>query len=314
MSFFDSGNGVYLRAPDSGVEHGVGEAAPHFKWIALNLEYPLAEWTTIRTRAEAAGLTVIPWKRLYTADELELFCDTAEHFPACILNIEKELDDGAITPDDILKASDGLDCVISMEPWLFDSVDWFLLADFPFHLQLFPQENSVSHMPEACRAHAYAYGIKKVQFMFGIHSLEPYDFVRQGPYGVYTGDDMDSKPDLVRDYAAWAEQKVAPLAIPYTGPSYGPSHKKGPMKSKTALALKIGMDRLGFDLFPNPDLFHNRRLEEALRRAQRFAGLEPSGQFGKATFEWLRRQLALDGSGYALNSLAVRMIKEDANG
>ena len=311
--FFPDSRGIYIRAFDGGISDIARAKQFGFRWAAINTEYPLEQWQIVIERCQLAGLTVIPWQRLYTPRELFDFCELASNFPACILNLEKELDYGTITPDDVNDAAQGLDACISTEPWLFESLDWSELATFPIHLQLFPQENMTSWDPRACRAHAYAMGAERCMFMHGIHDLLPEDFVLQGSYGVYVADDMEMLETLERDYAAWAEQKVAPLVLPYTGPLYGPSKRKVPSKCKTAKALKMAMHALGFGTYTNPDLFYNRNLERDMKRMQVLAGIQPTGQYGMASYEYLRRALHVTPrEGRALSVDAIRLIEEDA--
>ena len=87
--------------------------------------------------------------------------------------------------------------------------------------------------------------------------------------------------------------------LAFARPLYGPDHPKGPSVGPDVLAVKRVLWRWDPLVFPGPalafdDVF-NRRVANALRVAQRFWNLTPSGNLGKTTFERMLR--ALRGRG-----------------
>ena len=105
---------------------------------------------------------------------------------------------------------------------------------------------------------------------------------------------------------------------PYTGPYYGPSSSRGPMKGLTAKALKraqIRMGRFEGDL-SEVDPHYNLLLEKAMRAWQRtLPDVQDSGQYGRGSWEALRRAKVPPGrphSGeYALDAPAREMLQRE---
>lgn len=286
--------------------------AAGFRAIALNVrDHAPEEWELVIERAEAAGVTWLPWARVHTDAELRELCDFAHLSPAkaVIVNAEDELFSGDLSLDAIEYETRGLDAALSTLPWAGD-LDLTTVRRLTVQLQLFPQENETSTKPRDCRAHAYTRGARRVEFMLGMHDLGSESFPpRQGAYWVYTADDMASS------YTRWATQSVPPLDLPYTGPLYGPSRpdKGGGRKTKTARALKIACHRAGVATFAQPDGTYNAALEDALARLQGLHGIQPTGQYGRGTHALLRTLMAVHpGAGYALGPNALKLIAEDA--
>jgi len=313
VSVFDR-PGLYLRNPRGGVEDVAAMKAGGFSWVALNVgdDQEPAEWSVVEQRASASGVTVLPWRRCTTDTEVAELCDLArrEYSGRVIVNAEKELDTGAVTAGAILTATEGMDAALSTEPVIFSSLAGSpLLAKLIVQIQLFPQENDDSKRPRDCRERAFRLGAKTVHFMLGVHDLGPKDFPGcQAPYSVYTADDCGNV------FAPWSPRQPDPLQIPFTGPLYGPSHRKGPSPTcGTIQALKIAMHQAGFADFTDPDGTYSEALEKALVNCQRNFGLKASGQYGKASYECVRRLLAATpDAGYAFTTPARALIEADA--
>ena len=313
MSVFDS-PGLYLRNPRGGIEDVAAMKAGGFSWVAINVgdDQEPPEWSVVEQRASASGVTVLPWRRCTTDTEVAELCDLArrEYSGRVIVNAEKELDTGPVTAGAIVTATEGMDAALSTEPMIFSSLDGSpVLAKLIVQLQLFPQENDASKSPRDCRALAFRLGAKTVHFMLGVHDLGPEEFPpRQAPYSVYTADDCGNV------FTPWSPRQPDPLQIPFTGPLYGPSHRNGPSPAcGTAQALKIAMHQAGFATFTDPDGTYSEALEEAMANFQRNFGLTASGQYGKASYERVRRLLDVaPDAGFALTTSATALIEADA--
>jgi peptidoglycan hydrolase-like protein with peptidoglycan-binding domain len=319
VSVFDR-PGLYLRNPRGGVEDVATMKAGGFSWIAINVgDHLPPEWSLIEQRADAAGVTVLPWRRCSNDAHVDELCDLArkEYSGRVIVNAEKELDTGEVTAEAIVTATEGMDAALSTEPLVFSVLGGSpLLAKLIVQLQLFPQENPISKEPRECRAHAFDLGAKTVHFMLGVHDpappeppLDPESLPpRQAPYSVYTADDCGNV------FTPWSPRQPAALQIPFTGPLFGPSHQSGPSpECGTVQALKVALHRAGFGTFPNADGVYGEDLEKALANFQRNFGITASGQYGKASYECVCRLLAVTPrAGYALTMSARELIEEDA--
>lgn len=311
MSVFDR-PGLYLRDPRGGVEDVATMTAGGFSWIAINVgDFAPADWSLVKQRANAAGMTVLPWRRCSTDAHVNELCDLArrEHSGRVIVNAEKELDTGVVSAEAILTATQGMDAALSTEPILFSSLAGSpLIERLVVQLQLFPQENDPSKAPRDRRAHAFGLGAKRVHFMLGMHGLDPDAFPeRQAPYSVYTADDCGNV------FTPWSPDARARLEIPFTGPLFGPSHERGPSpECGTVQALKTAMHRAGFGTFANPDVIYDTSLESALTNFQRHVRIRATGQFGKRSYEAVRSLLAVEPhGGHALTPPARALIEGD---
>jgi peptidoglycan hydrolase-like protein with peptidoglycan-binding domain len=312
VSVFDR-PGLYLRNPRGGVEDVATMKAGGFSWIAINVgDHAADEWSLVEQRAEASGVTVLPWRRCTNDAHVNELCDLAqrEYSGSVIVNAEKELDTGEVSAEAILTATEDMDAALSTEPFVFGNLAGSrLLARLIVQLQLFPQENDPSTRPRDCRARAFELGAKKVHFMLGMHDLAPDAFPeRQAPYSVFTADDCGNV------FGPWSPQDPVPLEIPFTGPLFGPSHVRGPSpECGTTQALKIAMHRAGFANFANPDGIYDEALERALASFQRHVGIRATGQYGRRSHEAVRSLLAVEpGGGHALTPAAEALIESDA--
>jgi len=313
VSVFDR-PGLYLRNPRGGVEDVAAMKAGGFSWVALNVgdDQEPSEWSVVEHRASASGVTVLPWRRCTTDTEVAELCDLArrDYSGRVIVNAEKELDTGPVTAGAIVTATEGMDAALSTEPMIFSTLAGSpLLAKLIVQIQLFPQENDASKDPRHCRAVAFRLGAKTVHFMLGVHELDPEDFPPcQAPYSVYTADDCGNV------FEPWGPRQPDPLQIPFTGPLYGPSHRNGPSPvCGTVQALKIALHRAGFGDFTDQDGTYSEALEKALANCQRNFGISASGQYGKASYECVRRLLDVaPDAGHALTTSATALIEADA--
>jgi len=302
------GSLLYLRSPEGGVENTDDMRRAGYSAVAVNVgDHPPTAWRRVEEKAKASGLTVLPWARCRTDGEVRRLASFALNLyqGLAILDVERELDTGEVSWQTVEDACRQLeDAALTTEPWLFEGFPWQRL-EAVVQLQLFPQENEVSRHPRDCRAHAYTLGCRRVQFMLGVHGLNPEDFSLDPPLAVYTADDIGP-----HNYPRWAARNPDPLPVerfPYRGPLYGPSHpnRQSPPTPLVA-ALKRALHRAGFGTFPNPDLRFNRSLEAALRHLQAYYGIRPTGQYGTGSWQALRRLQAADpGEGYALDEKAL---------
>ncbi len=106
---------------------------------------------------------------------------------------------------------------------------------------------------------------------------------------------------------------------PFTGPYFGPSNPRGPMKGPTARALKraqIRMGRFEGDL-SDLDPHYNLRLEKAMRAWQRtLPDVQDSGQYGLGSWNALRAARVPPGrphaGEYALDAVCLTLLREEA--
>ena len=105
--------------------------------------------------------------------------------------------------------------------------------------------------------------------------------------------------------------------LPYTGPYFGPSDRRGPNKGPTAKALKRALIRLKY--FPGDladiDEHYNRKLEIAMKQWQRsLTDVQPSGQYGRGSWMAMRSARVLDGphkGEYAMDGEGRRLIRAE---
>jgi hypothetical protein len=305
MSVFDK-PGLYLRAPDGGVEGLVEMRDAGFQSVAVNVaDYQINAWDEVLNRAERAGVTVLPWGRTRNDAAVARLCAIARAMDAkaVLVNAETELFDGTLDLKVIANETQGLDACLSTLAWSGD-VLWHPVARLRLHLQMFPQETDTAKHPRDCRVKAFANGAKRVNFMLGIHDITPKELPpRQGGYWVYTGDDTGN------NYAPWSPQRPPSLAIPFQGPLYPVGHKlyvKG-KRPWTIRALKVACHRSGFGDFyqETPDPTYGPRLKEAIANLQRTLGVRATGLYGSGTHVLLMTLLAAQPeSGYALDERA----------
>jgi hypothetical protein len=289
--------------------------AAGFQWVALTMQapydYKLDLWETVIQKATAQGVVYLPWAFLYTdADCVKLRAVVDEcaqrqnRTPAGIWDAEKPLDPNQpggeqLSMEAIVASSKGCEALLSTEPWAFAGVPWWT---FPggIDVQLFPAENEASKDPRSCRSRFYSFGSKDVRFQIGVHGCQPSDFpYRESPYSIYAADDCS------QNYAPWSPQALQPLsltAFPYLGPFYGPSSKKPVSRGPGVMTLKRALHSAGFGDFWNPDGVYNGACERAMKALQRHYKIQATGQYGKATWERMRRMPSvIPGTLYAVS-------------
>lgn len=242
MSVFLTTDHLFLRDPRGGVEDVAAMAAAGFGAIFCNIgDHPPESWSTIRSRAAAAGVACGPWLR--TADASNRFdFDRFHSLIRCaddwasplIVNTESEIHGTGTEITTYIDAQLGdRDAAVSMEPWPFDNVGWWPLAKRPMMPQL---ALAVCDYEEAAlREIWHAYGIECVVLTFGSFGGIPasaYDLA--APFGVYTADDCGG------DYASWrARGTVEPCIAdptPTPTPPDGDDVKIGSQDGVTASA------------------------------------------------------------------------------
>lgn len=314
MSIFDS-SGLYIRTPGGNIEDVGNMYEAGFRWIALNVsDHEDEEWDTVKQRASAIGMTCLPWRYVRSEFDIIELCTLASvrYAGRVIINAERELWDRRISLEQIKKYASDLDVALSVEPIPHSGLPWYTVKEMKIHCGLFPQETlPETYDPRYCRALYFAYGMEKVDFMYGNHDLTPQQFPpHQKGRSVYTADDAK---DLGQNYQIWGPQNYAPLVLPYTGPYYHTTSGKSPTKGLTVKALKIAMHNAGFGTFYAPDQHYNQALKAAMIRFQRWAGITPlSGNYGLGSANALLSLLsAIPGQTYALNREACNLILQD---
>ena len=190
--------GTLARNPRGGVE-GVYEAiAFGVRWIALNMNVAdwtptPASWDTVINRARNLGIKTFPWMRCYTLMDVKaliLWADVRRE-PAVGLNLEKELDRGVFSEEQVVQAvrESGFqgEVVIFTEGRLYDNVDWtvFVREGYQIALQMFnggPFTGNVGELIEL----AHSKGVENPRIVWFAGG-----FVRTARSGesVYTFDD-----------------------------------------------------------------------------------------------------------------------------
>jgi peptidase M23-like protein/putative peptidoglycan binding protein len=212
--------------------------------------------------------------------------------------------------------------------WVANEQGWKALDRCVAALEIFPDENEPSKHPGDCIWHAHQEGLTKVTLMFKTKAPNtPQTYDLSICHSLYTADDIQPTPEA---WAKWesgpcqapvppqppAPVPLTPKQIPYTGPYYGPSNPKGPMKGPTAKALKrfaIRLDLLEADL-SHLDEHYGKLLEDAMRKFQREQGIQRSGQYGDKTWQAVRAARVRKGphkGEYALDKLGQKLIKDE---
>ncbi len=184
--YLTSHRGALLNQPDGAAWDFAAMRDAGFDWVALNVgDHEPRRWSDLRSRAEAAGLEVVPWARLghphlgETREDclrkLEVLLDAAKAWETTrpIVNVETEIKPaglgGLITPEEVARKLDraGMDeAGISTEAWLYD-VNWVPLSRYAVLLQILPRDNrwapgEVRSKQEACEKRAHGYGFAHV--------------------------------------------------------------------------------------------------------------------------------------------------------
>jgi hypothetical protein len=211
MSVFLDRNHLFLRSSRGGVEDVASMSAAGFTAIFCNID-PNAcapeDWDLVRDRAQSLGVVCGPWLRTadahgeFDAGRLDLLIDVADAWgwTPLIVNSEKEIDH---TGDDvtgfIAEQVGDRDAAISVEVRPFGAVDWRPLARYPILPQSFPAETGIADPDDVIRANWWAAGVQCVVVTYGTYGgMQPDEFARLTPYGLYTADDCGNQ------FARWS--------------------------------------------------------------------------------------------------------------
>ena len=212
--YLTSASGALLRNPRGGVEDVAEMAAAGMKWLAFNVGdgQHWDDWRIVRERARDANVEVLPWARCRTLADCHDLLETADVFASkCLLNIEDEFKD-VLPPfrvaellSDYTMQSRGLDVGISTVGWVYNSVDYLPLANYPALLQLFPTDMrldpaDLEEIQAQCVAHARDKGFTYVGVTiqaYGGAKPEWYGYI-DGTFSIFAGDDVGSS-----NWAAW---------------------------------------------------------------------------------------------------------------
>lgn len=317
-------------------------AAAGFSAIFVNIrDYPENRWTTIRQRAEQAGMLCGPWGRtakgpddkIWAPEVLELVLDTGDRWGMpSVPNCESEIDfSGATITTFIRQAIGTRNAAVSTLARPMQAVDWHPLRDIPILAQLFVESHQTD--PENVKGEWHAAGIECLLGTLGAYGgRHPSDYPLDAPYSVYTADDV-----AAGNFKRWSPvtfgyvpcKKEIPVPpplktpmtvakFPYSGPYYGPSHPLGPTKNNPGVkGIKRGAIRGGYlvqDLPTVTDDF-GAALEKALEELQRDFGLEATGQYGLGSWEIMRRlpvpAESPNAGQYAMDAAALKLVKDD---
>lgn len=316
--------------------------AAGFTAIFVNIrDFPENRWTTIRQRAEQAGMICGPWARTakgpndreWAPEVLELVLDTGDRWGTpSVPNCESEIDhSGDAITKFIRDAIGDRNAAVSTLARPMQAVDWHPLHDIPILAQLFVESQQTD--PENVKHEWWAAGIECLLGTLGAYGgRRPGDYLRVAPYSIYTADDIGAGRFLLWTplsfgYKACKEVVPVPPSLkpplsttkfPFTGPLFGPSHAKGPsLNSSSVKGLKRGLIRGGYlkqDL-PTVTDDYGVEVEKAFKRLARDYDLEQTGQYGLGSWEVMRRLPVPPGSPnagkYAMDSLALSLVKED---
>lgn len=339
-SFFTMKSGLFLRDPEGGVESVELMKNAGWDFIACNVqkEYPPEAWEEkVIPRAQACGMAYIPWQYIWKLEDLYHLLTIADRWSngVCIVNIEKQIDDGTYNAQQCANIIQDRDVGISTEAWLYGGVDWKPLTKYPVMLQFFPFENGIWDF-YGCEKHARDLGFNCVVFTFASYNVaggphsggkeqpEPGDYEGsyRHPLTVYTADDLTYNYPAA--YEIWKPTSLrVPCSIPvlpplteeqcpYTGPYYMAGGKYKRFRGKTVKALKIAMTRLGIKTFNDPTTYYGVELGKAMGKYKISVDIPSNPHYGIPTWNALRGSVTEKGE-YAFNQEALQLIKEDYN-
>jgi hypothetical protein len=333
MSVFTKHNLLFMRDPAGGVEDVQMMKDAGYGMVACNVqkEIPPGRWDLVRGRAANAGVISVPWCYIWNLEDLQRLISIADQWGVPpLVNVEKQLDLGVFSTQDIANMLQNRDAAFSTEAWLYGAVDWSPIAHWPMMLQIFPLESQSAKDPEGCRVHAHASGFSCVMMTYGTYDVndvypQPDWYDLRTPFQIYTADDLTH---WYPNYGIWSptgtynpcKDVVEPLPeseFPFTGPYYPltpyPGFKKMlPDRGKTVKALKLIYDNLGMmDAGTTPNNVYGATLRNTVYKWQQQVGIDPpTGNYGKKTWESLRTA-QVDGE-YVVRGEALKLIQEDA--
>ena len=311
-------------------------------------------WARQRELYRLAGIEVFPWLHCRSVPDIDFLMETGRQWNSLAIgfnieDVENDFRRKGITLADLAKRLEAWTKEIHMPtlPWVQNEQGWKALARCVAALEIMADEQSgvfPSGKPDPmivkqCIDHAFAEGLEKVTLMFKTKGYSKADY---GPsfqicHSLYTADDI---PPLSSAWAGWdfvgpcvrptggtmpppkPPKPKPPLTVknfPNTAPRYGPSHPDGPsINSPTVKGIKRGMIRSGYlaqRLGDETDDF-GPDLEDALKKFQRNAGVQASGQYGRTTWTLLRSAIVpaefAHAGEYAMDSKALSLVRADA--
>ena len=197
MSVFLERNHLFARKP-SDAGDPVEMAKAGFGILLCNVgDYEPPLWDDLRHGAIEQGIVVGPWLRTgqqeFEPQRLLFLIDVAESWGDApyVVNSEKEIDHtGSDVTDYIARQVAGDDAAISSEIRPYGNVVWTPLGHLPALPQRFPAEQSVLDDDDEIRRRWYEAGFSCVVITYGTyHGMQPTQFPRLEPYGLYTADD-----------------------------------------------------------------------------------------------------------------------------
>lgn len=197
-----NGKGVFLLEPTGGTEDVAAWKAAGGTYVLLNTAHVSGgTWERHRSRAKAAGLTVVPWRRCYTPSDVIALENTAVEWgsPAVAHNVETEAMT-TVTPrvlaDITGQYSKSRARAVVTEPWLQNDAGWHHLRDWVAMPEAFLNADG-KWDPTVCCAHANSEGMPLAVPVFGWgrwkdapRTVTPAEYLARwnGPFAVYPGD------------------------------------------------------------------------------------------------------------------------------
>jgi hypothetical protein len=228
--FFATTRGAFLRNPKGAAWNMQEIKSAGFSWVALNVQdYSPDAWRVeqIMTKCQQAGLVYLPWSRAghpgsdtraSCRDRLKYLVMIADAWASeqggdsyLIANLEKELDQLIIYPQDVAEICGDRPVLISTEAWLYaQTIPGLPMSiwepingdNYVMGLQIFPTLGGISLDPmsvdawaDACVERAKAYGYRYVTNTFQAFGSVTASLYDRSPkaWSVYTGDDITSK-------------------------------------------------------------------------------------------------------------------------
>lgn len=229
---------LFARDPRGGIEDLAEMRREGFKAIFVNIrDFPENRWTTIRTRAEAAGMACGPWgrtakgpnDRTWAPEVLELILDTGDRWEQpSVPNCESEIDhsDDTITTF-IRQAIGSRNTAVSTLARPMQAVDWHPLHDIPILAQLFVESQQTD--PMNVRQEWWDAGIECLLGTYGAYGgRKPSDYPLDGPYSVYTADDVGAARFFLWVPRSFTYKACKEVPVPPTNEWWEKPYTKGP--------------------------------------------------------------------------------------
>jgi hypothetical protein len=202
-----NGRGMFLLEPTGGTENVAAWKQAGGTYLLLNIAHTSGgTWTTHRQRAKACGLTVIPWRRVLTIDDVldvELAADAWDS-PAAAHNLEHEAVT-TLTPARLLTVTSAFPRArvraVITEPWMQNQAGWqhlgqagwvampesFMNANPAFDPTVLCTHARDEGMPLAVPAFGWGQWADAPTYIPPAHYLARW----RGPFTVYPGDSRE---------------------------------------------------------------------------------------------------------------------------